>query len=115
MAMFSYRASDATGNIIQGTLEAREERQVVAHLQQGGLIPLRINLAEAATRWQERLPLRWGRVPSREIVNLTQELAALLKAGLPLDRSLQALGDASSRHHLFPGTSALILTYKSIG
>ena len=97
MAMFSYRASDATGNIIQGTLEAREERQVVAHLQQGGLIPLRINLAEAATRWQERLPLRRGRVPAREIVNFTQELAALLKAGLPLDRSLQALEHVTSR------------------
>ena len=62
-----------------------------------GLIPLRINLAEAATRWQERLPLRRGRVPSREMVNFTQELAALLKAGLPLDRSLQALEQVTSR------------------
>jgi general secretion pathway protein F len=141
MAMFSYRAADATGNIIQGTLEAREERQVVAHLQQGGLIPLRINLAEAATRWQERLPLRRGRVPSREIVNFTQELAALLKAGLPLDRSLQALehvtsrsamktilaqvlrdlqegktlGEGLSRARIFsPSMSALTITYKSI-
>ncbi len=52
MAMFSYRAADAAGNVVQGTLEAREERQVVAHLQQGGLVPLRISLAEAATRWQ---------------------------------------------------------------
>jgi general secretion pathway protein F len=97
MAMFSYRAADAAGNVIQGTLEAREERQVVAHLQQGGLIPLRINLAEVATRWQERLPLRRGRVPTREVVNFTQELAALLKAGLPLDRSLQALEQVTSR------------------
>ena len=62
-----------------------------------GLIPLRINLAEAATRWQERLPLRRGRIPSREVVNFTQELAALLKAGLPLDRSLQALEHVTSR------------------
>jgi general secretion pathway protein F len=100
MAMFSYRATDATGNIIQGTLEAREERQVVAHLQQGGLIPLRISLAEAASRWQERLPLLRGRVPSRELVNFTQELAALLKAGLPLDRSLQALEQVTSRSAL---------------
>ena len=97
MAMFSYRAADAAGNVIQGTLEAREERQVVAHLQQGGLIPLRINQAEAATRWQEKLPLRRGRIPSREVVNFTQELAALLKAGLPLDRSLQALEHVTSR------------------
>ena len=97
MAMFSYRAADAAGNVIQGTLEAREERQVVAHLQQGGLIPLRINLAEAATRWQEKLPLRRGRIPTREVVNFTQELAALLKAGLPLDRSMQALEQVTSR------------------
>jgi len=97
MAMFSYRAADAAGNVVQGTLEAREERQVVAHLQQGGLIPLRINQAEAATRWQDKLPLRRGRIPSREVVNFTQELAALLKAGLPLDRSLQALEQVTSR------------------
>jgi general secretion pathway protein F len=97
MALFQYRAADAAGNIIQGTLEAREERQVAAHLQQGGLVPLRIHLAEAATRWQERLPLQRGRIPGREVVNFTQELAALLKAGLPLDRSLQALEHVTSR------------------
>jgi general secretion pathway protein F len=97
MALFHYRAADAAGNVIQGVLEAREERQVAAHLQQGGLVPLRIKLAETATRWQERLPLRRGRVPGREVVNFTQELAALLKAGLPLDRSLQALEHVTSR------------------
>jgi general secretion pathway protein F len=97
MALFHYRAADAAGTVIQGTLEAREEQQVVMHLQQGGLIPLNISLEEAAARWQERLPLWRGRIPSREVVNFTQELAALLKAGLPLDRSLQALVHVTSR------------------
>jgi general secretion pathway protein F len=97
MALYNYRASDAAGNVIQGTLEAREEGQVVLHLHQGGLIPLRINLAEAATGWQEKVPLLRGRIPAREVVNFTQELAALLKAGLPLDRSLQALEHVTSR------------------
>jgi general secretion pathway protein F len=97
MALFRYHASDAAGKVIQGTLEAREERQVVLHLQQGGLIPLSINLTETAARWQEKLPLRRGRIPSRDVVNFTQELAALLKAGLPLDRSLVALEQVTSR------------------
>jgi general secretion pathway protein F len=97
MPLFHYRASDAIGNVIQGTLEAREEHQVVAHLHQGGLIPLRISLEEAASGWQEKVPLWRGRIPSREVVNFTQELAALLKAGLPLDRSLQALAQVTSR------------------
>jgi general secretion pathway protein F len=97
MAMFHYRASDAAGNVVQGRLEAREERQVVAHLQQGGLIPLRINLADTASQWQEKLPHWRGRIPAAEVVNFTQQLASLLKAGLPLDRSLQALQHVTSR------------------
>lgn len=92
MPLYHYRASDAAGNIHQGTLDAREERLVVQHLQQGGLIPLRISQKAAAAGWQKGLwKRRSRRVPLKDVVHFTQELAALLKAGLPLDRSLQAL------------------------
>jgi general secretion pathway protein F len=97
MPLFHYRASDFKGNIVTGTLEAREERLVVQQLQQGGLIPLRITTEGAAPAWQERLVKVRGRVPVREVVLFTQELAALLKAGLPLDRSLQALLEVTTR------------------
>jgi general secretion pathway protein F len=93
MPVYHYRASDPGGNIVQGTLEAREERLVVLHLQQGGLIPLRISTEEAKPGgWQIRLSRgRFRRVSQSEVVHFTNELAALLKAGLPLERSLQAL------------------------
>ena len=93
MPVYHYRASDPGGNIVQGTLEAREERLVVLHLQQGGLIPLRISTEEAKPGgWQIRLSRgRFRRVRQSEVVHFTNELAALLKAGLPLERSLQAL------------------------
>jgi general secretion pathway protein F len=98
MPIYHYRAADSGGNIVQGALDAREERLVVLHLQQGGLIPLRISREEKAAGWEGGLPWRRGRrVPPREVVHFTQELAALLKAGLPLDRSLQALLDVTSR------------------
>ncbi len=98
MPLFHYRASDVKGNIVTGTLEAREERLVVLQLQQGGLIPLRITTEAAAPAWQDRLVKGRGRrVPIGEVVLFTQELAALLKAGLPLDRSLQALLEVTSR------------------
>lgn len=98
MPIYHYRASDPGGNVVQGTLEAREERQVVLHLQQGGLIPLRISTEEAKPGgWQ----IRWSRgrvrrVSQNEVVHFTNELAALLKAGLPLERSLQALLEVTS-------------------
>jgi general secretion pathway protein F len=97
MAMFHYRAADAGGNVVTGTLEARDERQVVVHLQQGGLVPLRIRLEETVTRWRAQLPFGWRRVSSREVVHFTEELAVLLKAGLPLDRSLMALEEVTTR------------------
>lgn len=99
MPLFHYRASDMGGKIVQGTLEAREERLVVQHLQQGGLIPLRISLEEKAAGWRQGLGRggRRRRVPLSEVVLFTQELAALLKAGLPLDRSLQALHEVTAR------------------
>jgi general secretion pathway protein F len=98
MPLFHYRASDIKGNIVTGALEAREERLVVQQLQQGGLIPLRITIDSGAPAWQERLVKgRKRRVPMGDVVLFTQELAALLKAGLPLDRSLQALLEVTTR------------------
>jgi len=95
MPVFHYRATDPGGNIVQGNLEAREERLVVQHLQQGGLIPLRISLGEEAPGSLVRG--RGRRVPLTEVVHFTQELAAILKAGLPLERSLQALLEVTTR------------------
>jgi general secretion pathway protein F len=98
MPLFNYRAADGTGNIVQGSLEAREERLVVQHLQQGGLVPIRITREEAARGWQLGLFRGRGRrIPPGEVVLFTRELAALLKAGLPLDRSIQALLEVTSR------------------
>ncbi len=97
MPIFHYRASDTVGNVVHGTLEAREERLVVLHLQQGGLIPLRISQEERSLAEGGWWRTRSRRVPAREVVHFTQELAALLKAGLPLDRSLKALQAVTSR------------------
>jgi general secretion pathway protein F len=98
MAVYNYRATDASGSIVQGTLDAREESQVVLHLQQGGLIPLRINQEDQVSSWQGKLSLlRRRRIASKDVVLFTQELAALLKAGLPLDRGLQTLEQVTTR------------------
>lgn len=115
MPLFHYRASDAAGNIHQGTLEAREERLVVLHLQEGGLIPLRITTEEAkAGGWQSSLTWKRGRrVSLGQLVHFTQELAALLKAGLPLERSLQALLEVSGSSSLKPILSQVLRDLQS--
>jgi general secretion pathway protein F len=104
MPMFYYRAADAAGKLIQGNLEARQEKLVVQHLQQGGLIPLLISReAEILSGKPRPLIKRRPRVSLAELVHFTQELAALLKAGLPLERSLQALQETTKQ----PGLKSL--------
>src|SRR5262249_45988355 len=98
MAQYQYRATDYQGKIVEGAMEAGEERAVVLRLQERGLIPLRIG-AGGATVAQPRtaiaLPTIGGRkkVKNKDVLVFTQELSTLLAAGMPLDRSLTTLAE----------------------
>src|SRR5262245_58396812 len=99
MAQFQYRATDYQGKIVEGSMEAGEERSVIARLQERGLIPLRIGAgggSAAPTRTAIALPTFGGgrkRVKNKDVLVFTQELSTLLKAGMPLDRSLTTLAE----------------------
>ncbi len=100
MPQFRYRATDHEGRIVEGTIDAGEVGAVVARLHERGLIPLRIGASEteaAPRRGGVKLPrlvVRSG-VSKRELLVFTRELSTLLKAGLPLDRSLASLASVS--------------------
>lgn len=92
MAIFEYKAVSPTGETVQGTMEAVSMETVISRLQEGGNIPL--HAREAGKGGLLRLDLFRARrrgMNSREIGEFTQQLATLLGAGLPLDRSLQVL------------------------
>jgi type II secretion system protein F len=96
MSFFQYRAADQAGKIIEGVMEAEVEQSVVSRLHEMGCVPLRISVPRAgAGRTQElRLPLFTRRKISQpQLLQFTQELATLLAAGLPIDRSLSILGN----------------------
>jgi len=87
-------------------MEAAAEAQVVASLRNQGYIPLAVErgLVQLGKRrgLSLRLPdLRFGRrVRNRDLMMFTRELATLLRAGMPLDRSLQSLATLSSNQTL---------------
>ncbi len=90
MGIFSYRATTTDGAIVEGVIEAADEKDAVDRLKNSGVIPLKI----ATPR--EGLGKRLLPKSSRgDILTFTTELAALLSAGLPLDRSLNILSDIS--------------------
>jgi general secretion pathway protein F len=95
MAFFQYRAADQAGKVVEGVMEADAERSVVLRLREMGCVPLRIAVpserAIGAPRQQHPLFSR-RKVNQQQLLQFTRELAALLAAGLPLDRSLSILG-----------------------
>nr|WP_239552714.1 type II secretion system F family protein [Oceanisphaera litoralis] len=78
-------------------MEGQNERAIVQQLQQRGLIPLSVE-QDAGQRhspgagWLQR-----RRTGERQIQALTQDLAALLKAGIPLERALGIMIEVHSQ------------------
>lgn len=90
MATFSYRATTREGAIVEGVVDAADERAAVERLRNTGVIPLKIAAPREGIRRKFTLKSSKG-----DLLTFTTELSALLGAGLPLDRSLNILSDIS--------------------
>jgi general secretion pathway protein F len=91
MPLFEYKAVAPSGETVRGTMEAGSEAAVIAKLQEGGNIPLSAFEAGKGGLGLDLLRLKRRGMNLREVGQFTQQLATLLGAGLPLDRSLQVL------------------------
>jgi len=90
MAIFSYRATTLDGTIMEGVVEAADEKAVVERLKNSGIIPLKVAAPKESIK--RRLTFRSSK---GDLLIFTTELSALLSAGLPLDRSLNILSELS--------------------
>jgi general secretion pathway protein F len=92
---FQYKAVTPAGEVQEGVLEAVSPKAAVARLQEMGFIPIRAEEAGGAksASIQEASPGLFSRkaVTQQDVGIVTRELATLLRAGLPLDRSFEIL------------------------
>lgn len=97
MPAFRYHARDAAGRKVVGRLEAATESAALVELGTRGLVPVSIG--------QQAVRLSAGRrVSVRQIARAYQQLADLLRAGVPLLRALRLLG----RNRSSPRLAAVI-------
>jgi len=99
MPNFRYRAMTGSGVVVRGTSDAPSVQALIESLRQQGQFP--ISTAEVGRpSLLATLDAKWrNRVSPRLLLTVTQELAALLGAGLELDR---ALGMVSSLSNIGP-------------
>lgn len=93
MPQYRYKAVTPSGEPQEGDMVGTTQVAVVERLQSMGLIPIRVEetAAKATGSAVGRGLFDRRRITQDDVAVFTQELATLLKAGLPLDRCLEIL------------------------
>jgi type II secretory pathway component PulF len=121
MNAFRYQAIETGGNAVQGVIEAADRRTALQLLGQRGLFPSQLEpcagtngathgatngaaktvapTAPASTGGGFNLPFSTG-VRRKDITAFTQEMSALLGAGIPIPQALASLGEQEDNEHL---------------
>ncbi len=93
MPTFAYTARDMTGKQVTGTLEAAGEREVAAILSERSLFPVNVkDLPPAGAS----IFGRRKKVKGQTMAIFYSQMASLLRAGVPMIRSLNVLSEQSS-------------------
>lgn len=115
MADFMYRAVTREGEVAEGFLTADSQDAASRELRKQGLTPLQLLEGKqqkggaAATATQSHQ----GKMPSKDdVLVMTNELAVLLRSGLPIDRSLKILIDMSHKEEVTKLLSDMLETVK---
>ena len=96
---FRCRLASASGQVVEGVYAAENEARLRHELEEKGLFVLSLQPKGAIAGVSIRLPQR-NQVNSREFLVFNQELATLLKAGMPLVQSLDLLKRQIGRAHV---------------
>ncbi|MGI9173436.1 MAG: type II secretion system F family protein, partial [Chthoniobacterales bacterium] len=101
MPQFSYRARDAQGGLVEGTLNCPDRSVAIRQIEQLRYIPIRIEAvglepklvkgATAAPATTTAVATQRLKVPHTQLLIFTEQLAHLLQAGMTLDEGLAVL------------------------
>lgn len=90
--LFSYKAKTKNGEVVEGSLTSDDRFSASRELKSRGFLPLSINeKRKYSLNPLESFQKLFSRVSTSEKIILTKNLSGMLKAGLPISRSLSVL------------------------
>lgn len=101
MGLFQYKAMDDAGKRTEGSIEADTADQAGERLVSKGLMPVSIKAvaaAKAAGAGQNKA--KGKKVRPDDLIFFTTQLAAMLRAGIPILRSMEILGSETGNRRL---------------
>ncbi|MFK7734682.1 MAG: type II secretion system F family protein [Pirellulaceae bacterium] len=103
MPEFAYTARDMTGQKKSGTVSANSQHDVLAQLDSMSLMPVEITVAKDTSK------LSGKRISGQVMANAYNQMAALLRSGVPLLRALTVMSQQASK----PALKAVLEELKS--
>src|SRR5271157_3974374 len=117
MPQFSYKARRRSGEVVEGVVEVADRSAALLQIERSGLFPVvvesarsggaggeRAGAARTKTDWRALLPpavraalTRKRRPKLQELATFTQQLANLLKSGMPLTVALNSMTHLESK------------------
>ena len=90
MKKYKYSARNVDGQVLTGTISARDQFEVAEQLQQKGLVVVAVNedLGLSLSKLNE---INIGGVPMKDKVVFMRQLSTMISAGLPLTQALEIL------------------------
>ena len=88
MPNFVYKAVDAKGAITNGKMAGNSDRDVITFLRQEGQYPIDVHEEGKSSVLAKDIQIGSGKVKKVHVIVFCRQLAAMLKAGMPLDRAL---------------------------
>lgn len=97
MPAFEYKALNAKGKEEKGILEGDSAKGIRQVLRDKKLTPLEVNEIKESSKKSAGLSTSRATLKSIDLALITRQLATLLQAGTPLDESLSAIANQSSK------------------
>lgn len=98
MPQFAYRARDAQGGLVEGTVNCADRAVAIRQIEQQNCIPIRIDVVagtdkplQVARDGGAPVATRDLKIPHGQVLVFTEQLGHLLQAGMTLDEGLSIL------------------------
>ena len=99
MPEFLYKAIKGSGQLVEGVLVAETEPALVAELRQMGCLPIQVTPKRASVGARFSFLSR-SRLSPQDRLSFARQLATLVRAGIPLDRSFALCRDLAEKDAL---------------
>ncbi|HUL92827.1 MAG TPA: type II secretion system F family protein, partial [Burkholderiales bacterium] len=106
MPFFSYRGRNARGELVRGVLENSDSGAVADQLLNSGVSPIEITATAGPKEASDKaFPwIRGEKVTIEDMLLFSRQMYTLLKAGVPILKSLSALQESATR----PGFASML-------